>query len=110
MIKPMIMTGVIALFGVAGALAPVGISAQAAGSHMSTRSPSHAAPVFHHRKNNRLFWGSGYYPYGPYGDAGDVAPPPSEKPVAETRGECEPKSYSVPSASGGESQVTIIRC
>lgn len=111
MIKPLVMAGALALLAIAGMSAPYGIAVLAAGAHMSAHAPSHAPPVFHHRKSNRLFWSYGYYPYGSYGDADATPPPPpSEKPVAETRRECEPKSYSVPSSSGGESQVTIIRC
>jgi hypothetical protein len=109
MIKPEIMIGFFAMVGVGCVLAPVGVSARSSGAHASAHHSS-PAPVLHHRKHRRFFvWGSSYYPYGSSGDE-NYAPPPVEKPVAQVRRGCEPQSYSVPSADGGESKVTIVRC
>ena len=115
MIKPMIMTSFVALVGVGCVLAPVGVAARSSGSHASAHAPSQGASNWSHRKTSRFIpYGYSYYPRYPYYDSGeaDNAAPlqPKEKAVAETRRECEPKTYSVPSETGAESKVTIVRC
>jgi hypothetical protein len=80
-------------------------------------APNHTVRTHRHHR---------YYPYVPYYYYGygsgsdyviDVPPPapPAAKPVAakpeaETRRGCDSQTYSVPAASGGESQVTVLRC
>ena len=115
MIKPAIVTGFFALVGVACVLAPVGVAARSTGSHASAHAPIQGAPNWHHRKANRFVpFGYSYYRPYPYYDSGEAdngAPLLQKvKTVAETRRECEPKTYSVPSETGGESKVTIVRC
>ena len=72
--------------------------------------------VRHHHRNNRFYPYAPYYYYG-YGpgyvdDTPIAIPPPkpvAEKPADTKRG-CDPQTYTVPSADGGESQVTVLRC
>jgi hypothetical protein len=81
------------------------------GAHsFSQTGPTHRP--FPHRIlpfRRAVILGPAYYQPG-YAPADDLAPPPSEHAIAERRRECEPKTYTVPNASGGESQVTIVRC
>lgn len=115
MIKSAIATGILTIFGIGCMLAPAAVSARSVGSHAAAHAPTQNAASWHHRRANRFIpFGYTYYPSYPYFDSGqtDNAAPllPKEKPVAETRRECEPKTYSVPSESGGDSKVTIVRC
>ena len=115
MIKPVIITGFFALVGVGCVLVPIGVAARSAGSHAAAHAPFQSAPNWSHRKTHRFIpYGYTYYPPYPHYDSGTadyaVPPPPKEKPVTEIRHECEPKTYSVPSETGGESKVTIVRC
>lgn len=113
MVKSIVITGLLFLFGIGSMFSPVGVSANSAGANSSMHSPGHAGPRHHHRFTRYYYYGSPYY----YDDEYDYAPAakvapavPKEQPVAETRRECEPKTYSVPSADGGESKVTVVRC
>jgi hypothetical protein len=106
-IKPAIMIGLFAMVGVGCVLAPVGVSARSNGAHASAH-PSSPTSVSRHHHRRFFVGGSRYYPYGSTTD--ESYPPPAEKPVAQVRRGCEPQSYSVPSADGGESNVTIVRC
>lgn len=115
MIKPAILTGILTVFGIGCILAPITVSARSVSSHAAAHAPTQNAPSWHHRRTNRFIpYGYTYYPSYPYFDSGETdntAPLlPKEKPVAENRRECEPKTYAVPSESGGESKVTIVRC
>ena len=115
MIKPVIVAGFFTLLGVGCMLAPVGVAAKSGGPHAVAHAPFPSAQNWHHRRTNRFIpYGYSYYPPYPYYDSGEsdyaAPPPPKEKPVAETRRECEPKTYSVPSETGAESKVTIVRC
>ena len=118
MIRPAIIASFLILLGIGLLLVPAGAPANAAGVHQFGNRPSHqhqATPRRHHRHFNRYVpWVPGYYGSYDYGVADTASPPPPpaprEKPVAETRRECEPKTYTVPAADGGESQVTVIRC
>jgi hypothetical protein len=92
-------------------------NAMAASSHSSPSASTTGHGNFHrHHRTNRFY--APYYYYGypnGYDYSTDNPPPavtkaPAEKPVAETRRGCEPQTYSVPGADGGESQVTILRC
>ena len=83
----------------------------------SVAAANHAVRTHRHHR---------FYPYAPYYYYGygsgsdyviDVPPPapPAAKPVAakpeaETKRGCDSQTYSVPAASGGESQVTVLRC
>ena len=127
MIRSLIVAGFLILLGIGFLLAPAGGSASAAGAHQfrhhhaspnqansNQSKQNQAAPRRHHRHFNRHLWYPGYYGTYDYGIA-DAAPPPPptaprEKAAAEPRRECEPKTYTVPAADGGESQVTVIRC
>ena len=110
MIKPVIISGFLAVLGIGAMFAPIGATAKAAGAHQSMHSPNQAAPSHPRRHNGRYIWfGSGYYGPYDYGPGGDVAPPPPP-PVPEVRRECEPKTYTVPTVEGGESKVTVVRC
>ena len=115
MIRPLIVAGFLILFGIGFQSAPTGGSASAAGAHQfghHQAKQNQAASRRHPRHFNRHLWYPGYYGTYDYG-AADAAPPlpaPREKAVAEPRRECEPKTYTVPAADGGESQVTVIRC
>ncbi|HTS41152.1 MAG TPA: hypothetical protein VMH84_11510 [Xanthobacteraceae bacterium] len=58
-----------------------------------------------------------YYGYGSvyepaYAPPDESPPPPAQvqKSVEEPRRVCEPQTYKVPTANGGESQVTVVRC
>jgi len=94
----------------------VPVSAASTSGH-SVSSSGHGVPFRHHH-GRRFYPYAPYYYYGygsGYDDGTDYAPPPIAKsapaqPAAEARRGCEPQSYTVPSASGGESQVTILRC
>ena len=115
MIKPVIGSCFFALVGVGCVLAPVDVAARSNGSRASAHAPTQSSPNWHHRRTNRFLpYGYSYYPPYPYYDSGEsdsTAPPqPKEKPVAETRRECEPKTYSVPTETGGESKITVVRC
>lgn len=93
---------------------PAAVAANSRGGQSA--NSNHAVPFRHHHRH-RIY--VPYY-YGGYGyDYGvDYAPPPAapvakptaEKPAAEPRRGCEPQSYSVPTADGGESKVTVLRC
>ena len=94
MIKPVIATCFFALVGVGCVLAPIGAAARSNGSHASAHVPIQTSPNWHHRKTNRFLpYGYSYYPPYLYYDSGesDGAAPsqPKEKPVAETRRECD---------------------
>jgi len=112
MIKRVIMAGFFTVLGAGCMLVPVAVSARSVGSHAAAHPPGNTAQALHHRFNRRpVYWG--YYPYGSYGDESRAAPvmsAPAEKSVAETRRECEPKTYSVPTEAGGESKITVVRC
>jgi hypothetical protein len=117
------------IIGVCGALLTFGAFilpdaaiARAAGGH-SMGAPGHAVAPFRHHRPRRVYpylpyyGGYGYgYDYEPEIYAPASAPPPpaansaAEKPAVESRRGCEPQNYTVPSASGGESQVTVLRC
>ena len=113
MCAAMVVLGAWPLFVVADASARSN-----SGSHSGVHVP---APVTgatrHHHFPNRVVYpyrraiilGAPYYQYG-NAPVEQVGPPVSEQTVVERRRECEPKSYTVPNVSGGESQVTIIRC
>jgi hypothetical protein len=94
----------------------VPVSAASMSGH-SMSSSGHGA-AFRHHHARRFYPYAPYYYYGygyGYDDSTDYVPPPATKPAplqpaAEARRGCEPQSYTVPSANGGESQVTILRC
>jgi hypothetical protein len=102
------------VFGIGSLSVPAGLSANSASAQSSMHSPSHATPRHHHRFTRFYYYGTPYY----YDDSYDYAPapvaappaPPKAAPVEETRRECEPKTYSVPSADGSERKVTVVRC
>jgi hypothetical protein len=107
MIKPVIVSSFVIAFGIGSMFAPAGSVAKSADAH---------APSHHHNKFVSFsFFGVPYYydnAYAPGLSENVAAPvlPPKEQPAVEVRRECEPKTYSVPSESGGDSKVTIIRC
>ena len=73
-----------------------------------SRSFGHARRSFYPHRGV-IFLAPRYYEYG-YVPTEEVAPPPIEHAAPEKRRTCEPQIYTVPSASGGESQITVIRC
>jgi hypothetical protein len=99
-------------------------AAAGASARPYSQSGAHAPSGTWHQFYNRnirpfrrgIIFGSGYY--GPVYDPGydyapgelEVAPPRAPQAAAEKRRECEPKTYTVPNATGGESQVTVVRC
>ena len=110
-----LMIGVIILLALGIALVPVGVSAKSTGVHQFTHHPIHAGPKRHHRRQNRvILFAPPYYAYDDYGYAETAPPPPPspphEKSVSENRHGCESQTYTVPTSTGGESQVTVIRC
>jgi hypothetical protein len=111
MIK-VIVAGFTALI-LATVLAPGGSVADARSG--AGNSANHV--VFRNHRFHRFYRYAPYY-YGYGYDDYDVPPPPApaiakapaEKSTAEIRRGCEPQTYSVPSSSGGESKVTVLRC
>ena len=105
-----LVLGTCAIFAAVDAFARSSSGHQSGAHSFAQTRPLHRSVphrIFPFRRT--LILGSGYYQPG-YGPADDLGPPPSEHAAVEKRRECEPKSYTVPNANGGESQVTIIRC
>jgi len=110
----LIVAGIAAAGLLGSALASVEVAANPKGG---SPAAANGQIVRHHHRNNR------FYPYAPYyyygydqgyvvDEAPAAAPPPkptAEKP-AETKRGCDPQTYTVPKADGGESQVTVLRC
>lgn len=113
-----IVAGVAAAAALGSMLVSVDVAANPRGGQ-SMNSASHGNR--HHRVHRFYSYVPYYYGYG-YGYGSgyvvDDAPPPApsaakpvaEKPAAESKRGCEPQTYSVPAAGGGESQVTVLRC
>lgn len=106
-----IAAGIAVVMAICTMFVPGAGAANSRGGH-SANPTGHAAPYRHHRAHRFYSYAPYYYGYG-YDYGADVAPPPAPaaKPAAvEVRRGCESQTYSVPSSSGGESQVTVLRC
>jgi len=91
------------------------VAANPRGGHSA--SPSNTAVRLHRHHSFYPYAPYYYFSYGP-GYVVDETPPPAppppkpvaEKPEAPAKRGCDPQTYKVPSADGGESQVTVLRC
>ena len=112
--KKSIVAGIAAAVVIASGFA-ANVSANPRSGH--SVAPSNPTVRSHHHHRFYPYAPYYYYSYGP-GYVVDETPPPAppppkpvaEKPEADAKRGCDPQTYTVPSAAGGESQVTVLRC